>query len=455
MNDRVCHRNQNLFTRLVRPLSIVFLSLLLSSCGGQPRDLSSRYCHDELREDFWHLRELIFDNHPFTFTDRQELTLSFDLAEARLTDSMSIIEFLRVIAPAVSVVRCGHTRLSLPDGVLDDMYVNSRWLPFDIQVVRDTLVVMDVYSDITGVPMGSRIIAIDERFAADIIDSIKACLHADGSMDGYKYYRMNQNFKKLYALYVEEAEQYTVEYIPPDGAQVQTASVIGMTPSDIQQRMQQDPRDDRRGLVETDIREDSNYTILRVRFFDFYEDKSAMDTLDQFFQTLSRQDIGSLILDLRGNDGGDPYSSVHLLGFLMEQPFRYFSRRSSFMIGELKDTQKVHDSRFTGDLYVLVGGGCYSTTGHFLSILRGHGIGQFIGEETGGSHTCNGGYRERQLEHTGINLLLPHTRFIADAGNTIEDVGITPDVTVVPSVDDVVNGNDPVMDTAIALALDR
>jgi hypothetical protein len=45
-------------------------------------------------------------------------------------------------------------------------------------------------------------------------------------------------------------------------------------------------------------------------------------------------------------------------------------------------------NKFSGTMYVLIDGGCFSTTGHLCSLLRYHGIGTFIGEETAGSFAC-------------------------------------------------------------------
>jgi hypothetical protein len=54
-------------------------------------------------------------------------------------------------------------------------------------------------------------------------------------------------------------------------------------------------------------------------------------------------------------------------------------------VGDLKKTQPVPDYPFSGDPFARIDGGTYSTTGHFVSLLKGHGVGIFIGEESGGS----------------------------------------------------------------------
>lgn len=60
-----------------------------------------------------------------------------------------------------------------------------------------------------------------------------------------------------------------------------------------------------------------------------------------------------------------------------------------------------------------------------------------------------------------VIALLPHTKFIGERGGSMSedrfspDGRIVPDIAVVPTVDDIISGNEPVMDTAIALVHDK
>ena len=226
-----------------------------------------------------------------------------------------------------------------------------------------------------------------------------------------------------------------------------------MTPVEIYSRIEEeDPEDPEFDAVEWSFDDENRYAVLQVHFFDFYDDLDRfIEMIDGFFSEVKDRDIANLILDLRGNDGGDPYSSAYLLTYLIGEPFRYFSARSAAFYDDLKDIQHPPDDPFEGELYVLVDGGCFSTTGHFCSLLRYHQRGIFIGEETGGSFACNGGYKEVTLDNTRINLLLPHTTFRTDVRDMPLGEGIPPDYKVIPTIQDLVNEQDPVFDKAIAL----
>ena len=93
---------------------LIVVMLCLSGCSNERFHLTDRFSAEDLRGDFEQLRRLILNGHPKTFTDLGNLHRAFDHQYSLLEDSLTILEFYRVIAPAVSHVRCGHTRLSLP-----------------------------------------------------------------------------------------------------------------------------------------------------------------------------------------------------------------------------------------------------------------------------------------------------------------------------------------------------
>jgi len=204
---------------------------------------------------------------------------------------------------------------------------------------------------------------------------------------------------------------------------------------------------DRRS-VETHIEVDQGYAVLTVRFFDYGPLDSLQALLDPFFRELARGNIDHLILDLRGNDGGNADASAWLLSRLLGEPFRYFSRQSSFLMRDLKEVQTIPDHSFDGQLYVLIDGGCVSTTGHFCAHLKDKSDAIFIGERTGASGVCNGGFREYRLKNSGIRVQMPHTRFIADIDRPLPGHGIQPDEEILMTVADLLADHDPVMDKA-------
>ena len=66
---------------------------------------------------------------------------------------------------------------------------------------------------------------------------------------------------------------------------------------------------------------------------------------------------------------------------------------------------------YTGKCYAIVDGGCLSTTGHLISLLRYHNRAVFIGEEPGSRFYCNDNSKQYTLPNTRIVVNIPQTTF--------------------------------------------
>jgi C-terminal processing protease CtpA/Prc len=99
--------------------------------------------------------------------------------------------------------------------------------------------------------------------------------------------------------------------------------------------------------------------------------------MDRSFREIKEKGIKNLILDLRGNDGGDPFCSVILYSYLMKEPAPYFAE-SYGKYADLAKPVAPAENRFTGNLYTLLDGRCGSTNGHFCALLKYHRVGKFV-----------------------------------------------------------------------------
>ncbi|MCP4711614.1 MAG: hypothetical protein GY869_23595, partial [Planctomycetes bacterium] len=178
----------------VMRLSLTFLILLIfCSCSREIRLPADRFSADQLRTDF-RQAEAGLRNYAQYFTDSDELQLTRSGQFALITDSMSMLEFYRVLAPVLADVRCGHARLSLPESVEEWLSDNGKYLPLQIKILRDSLFVLHSYIDTPSVKSGSVLLAINGEPASDIVEHLISCLPSDGNNETYKYWAMNEDF---------------------------------------------------------------------------------------------------------------------------------------------------------------------------------------------------------------------------------------------------------------------
>jgi hypothetical protein len=434
---------------------VILTVILLASCQRESSSPGhdARYELSDLQSDFEQFRNLIRRHHPKFFTDIDELHATIATQRAMLRDRMTELEFLRVLAPVAAAVRCGHTRLS--PGKSTGHYLQQRalGLPLEIRAVGDSLCVVHNHTDDLRLIPGTRIVAINGVTAAAVIGRLKESLPADGDNETYKYFLINQDFARAYCTYVEDPEQFELElHEPGSGRHFSTT----LSRSSHEVHASDDEMAPVRGSGSrrdaTRFCADSGYAVLSIPFFPYDDRDLFTSRLDRFFVSLALARIPSLIVDLRGNDGGDPYAACHLFRCLMDQAAPYFSARSARFYTDLQVSMEPFAHRFTGETFVLMDGGSYSTTGHLCSLLKHHALAQFVGTESGGSHACGGAYREYTLKHSGITLLLPHRMFIAAAQGQPRGRGIAPDYPVASTLDDLRDGRDSAMQAAVALA---
>jgi C-terminal processing protease CtpA/Prc len=108
---------------------------------------------------------------------------------------------------------------------------------------------------------------------------------------------------------------------------------------------------------------------------------------------------------------------------------------------------------FKGKVYVLINGNSFSGTGECTSLIHYHKKAVFIGEECGSGYYGNtsGFMPELTLPNTRLRVRIPLLLYTMAVSGYPGDRGIIPDHQVAPSIEDLLEGKDPVMEYAIEL----
>src|SRR6185295_15799695 len=73
----------------------------------------------------------------YRYTSKAEMDRIFDAAARSLDRPMDALEFLRVLAPTVAAIKCGHTGVSCPETLRRQINNTLALLPFQVRVLNN------------------------------------------------------------------------------------------------------------------------------------------------------------------------------------------------------------------------------------------------------------------------------------------------------------------------------
>jgi hypothetical protein len=134
-----------------------------------------------LREDLRIARMSLEEGHSglYRYTPKPELDRAFDSAAEKLDHPMNALEFLRILAPVVAEIKCGHTSVRPPIVIRDALAQTIPLFPFDVVVLNDHVYVTREYLPSEQHLSGLQI----RRINGIAIDSILRTMLADAPGD--------------------------------------------------------------------------------------------------------------------------------------------------------------------------------------------------------------------------------------------------------------------------------
>jgi hypothetical protein len=411
------------------------------------------YSQETLKNDLAEIKNILITNHPapYQFTGKEAFEKFYRMQLQKISRPMNLGEYFLVAAPLVESIHCGHTWVSLPDEYWD----NDEALFFPLGMIFSGEKAHVAPSENNSpIPHGSEIISINKIPVAAIIKSTKRMVSSDAKSKTGKLAAFYHSFPDLFALQYGNPECYEVSFISPGSRETQLQLLKPVS----RKIAWENPVNTLAGSfaggndLELEIVQAKKIAVLGIRTFSYYNKKEAFYAfIDSAFEQIHQMAVQSLILDLRNNSGGDPYCAVRLLSYLETKPAPYFARSYDEYETLAQPIPVASKNSFAGNLYVLINGGCFSSTGHLCAMLKYLGRGKFIGEETGGTYECNDGHVRIITSATHLSLNVARITYTAAVKGISRETGIMPDYTIEPSIDDVLKGRDSVKEFAVKL----
>lgn len=469
-------------------LSLFLLCSLAFNYYAQNKNTAKEvYSVEELKQDFAIFRDSLEEGHPalYRYKSKAEMDAIFEAASASITKELSDREFMLLLCKVVAQIGDGHLRVVPPKVRLDKLDESSTAIPFQVYWSENKLYVKRNYSTLDDKEfVGAQIISINEHSIEDFLKDYLSHFSSDGNNITNKYRMLERprfltrNFYILYGY----TESYQVAYLPPNETTVKTAKLQGLLFDNlIEIQAKRYPTIAVQPPTDFNISAENQSAYLRISSFDKERLKDAKTDFPKFlknsFKSLEDNKIKNLILDLRGNGGGtDEYGKL-LFSYFINQPFDYYEslrmNKNTYNFfkytnrpgmkapdgmlkanseGSFDNIQHPNIGKqtpslptFTGNIYVLINGACFSTTSEFLSLLHFHTKAVFIGEESGGGYYGNssGPTPDLKLPNTQVRVEIPLMKYaMAVKDYQYADRGLVPNYTVIPTIKDKLENRD-------------
>jgi C-terminal processing protease CtpA/Prc len=393
----------------------------------------------ELQADFKQMLE-IMELHParYVFTPETEFDKVIDEQYGKITVPMTVAEFYHLCAGVIHKIRCGHTGLDLPDHFWKKG--NHLIFPLPVMIVNDSLMITGSFKD--RILAGGQIVNINGKSFETVLGEIQNYISADGFNTTWKIGRLNQRLNIFISVYFNFPEKYEVVYRAAGAEITLTLPATKYT----------EPEKAAGEMLAYKKMNGDKTAVMTIRSFNYYRKDTVkfFHTVNDFFSKVQSDSIENLVLDLRANSGGDPFCAAHLLSYLERKPFVYYSENYEWC-PNLSKPIALKTKAFKGNLFVLVDGLCFSTTGHLAALMKVNKVGTIIGEETGGTYTCNDSGKWFELKNSGLKLRMAQASFKVAAETLPRDKGVTPDFSVHPGTKYLLNGRDIVLEHALHL----
>lgn len=427
-------------------LTILFM-FFLSSSFAQTYDPERKYPVNQLQEDFLKLRKLLEDNHPalYRYYDEAFFSSFFDSVLVSINKEMTELEFIKILEPVIAKVHCGHTELWYSDDFQKYIYTNGLFIPFSVYYIDDKAYTVKDYTENNILPEGSEVISINAVPVSHILSMLYASMNGDSFNKQNILFTINKIPVSILSRYFNYTDSYTVQYKEPDDNNFSTVTLGGIKYRELlsllhkRYNLNSDDRD-----FSFQVLDSLNAAVITIRSFVKHENDHYYDFLKSSFYQIDSLNIQNLIIDVRGNDGGHPDYAVDLLRYIMNKDFVYFKPESG--VASWIDPIRPHENNFQGKIYILINGGELSTTGHFISLIKYHNLGIFIGQESGSTFSCHNNSLYFLLPNTQIGGKVARTTFETAVTGMSWEKGIMPDYYVKPDIEDLLNNVDTIME---------
>ncbi len=472
------------------------INLMSTFCAESPDKTSlrsnvGRITTTALKADLDFLFKTIADVHPnmYAYIGDEEFVEHRDALYEQIRTPMNSVEFYELVAPVVAKLKNGHTFVSSWLAEFD-RYTNAGGKVFPLAISwAGTEAVLRENHGLDKLPIGGTILAINGEDADEVMDRLSRYSAVECKDLNPANITRSDILPRLLWVEYGPVESWSLRIRASDG----TVDDYEIRPINL--AWWHYPVISRKaGESNYSYRYLTEYAAGLLEFNLFDNSEKFKTFLKEVFGDLKKRKASSLIIDLRGNPGGDSSMGDLLLDYLSREPTPQFqefrvklSAQALQQKPHLEELQKVYEHffpntcieengtiflplaelaaklsdpstewrrdnplGFEGSLFVLIGRATASSALSLASTIGAADIGTLVGEETNDTTAGYGDCLEFKMPNSGLKFMVPDA-YIVVVGGKANGRGLIPHHKVRRKPEDLAAGIDTVLEYTLSL----
>jgi|GEM_PF-1695528 len=456
------------------------------------------YSKNDVKKVLDEIRLSIEEVHPNPYhsISKKEIDSLYRLSVLNLPDSLTEVELYKLLLPLVNSYNDGHIQLTCPFGkfINNGINENKGIFPFTLYQIDDGIFIkISVFDEI--VKPGYQLISIDNIGIDNIINDYSKFKFGDNltirkrkavedfmALDflvnsgkesyliGYKKTANDStHFCTVNAAKMDDIIKFNSSFSPPQSIDYFLKSTIKL-----------------QNLVYLQLHPSMKVALLTLPSFDVSADleKEYNQKIDSIFEYLKVAKIDTLLIDIRGNGGGQDFPSQFILNYIASKDYcwgkAYFKRSShqkrlyeNMLKDKLSDSSYIRSSEYynyftandgeiieldssvekskdeeflyKGKVFVLISKDTYSAAITFAAICQCFNFATIIGEETYGRTSTYTSLVPIYLSIPSLKFGVAH-RMVINSCSKGFNIGLKPDIVIPRTHASYLTGKDDVIE---------